>query len=303
MALNSRSKRPICMGRLIEIRLFMQSFKQNFKLYLLGFFIGVNFFIWYAVFAEERSFLTVAFLDVGQGDAIFIETPEGKQILIDGGANGKVLRELAKIMPFYDRSIDMIILTHPDEDHIGGLLSVLENYKVDYIMESGVNSDSATYKKFEDLILENKIKKVLALQGMNIENHLEVLFPVGDVSEFETNTSSIILKLTYGENSFLFTGDAPQNIEKYLVEFFGDKLDVDVLKLGHHGSKTSNSDILLGFASPEYAIASVGLNNSYNHPHEEVLDLLKQFEIDLFRTDEKGTIIFKSDGQQLKIGK
>jgi len=292
---------------------------KNIKLYVLGFFLCINFFIWYAVFTEDRSDLTVAFLDVGQGDAIFIEAPNGKQILIDGGSNGAVLRQLSKIMPFYDRSIDMIILSHPDQDHIGGLPAILENYKVDYVMESGVKSDSGTYETFENIVEWQGVEKILAQQGMIVslcdspevglpENsgeaelpqdcggYLEVLFPNVDVSDFETNTSSIVIKLVYGDNSFLFTGDSPQSIEKYLAVAFGSYLDVDVLKLGHHGSKNSNSEIFLGFTSPEYAIASVGLNNSYGHPHQEALDLLKQFEIDLLRTDEEGTVIFKSDG-------
>jgi competence protein ComEC len=283
---------------------------KNIKLYTLSLLFCVNFVVWYAVFAEQRDFLTVAFLDVGQGDAVFIETPDGKQILIDGGPNNSVLRQLTKVMPFYDRSIDMIILTHPDKDHLEGLVSVLENYEIDFVLESGVNSDSNEYTEFEKIVSEKNIKKVLARQGMNIplcknekncQNYFEILFPVGDVSEFETNTASVVLKLVYGKNSFLFTGDSPQAIEKYLAESFGKELDIDVLKLGHHGSKTSTSDIFLGFTNPEYVVASVGKNNSYGHPHKEILDLLKQFEIDLLRTDNIGTIIFESDGQSLKI--
>ncbi|MBU1557506.1 MBL fold metallo-hydrolase [Patescibacteria group bacterium] len=293
---------------------------KNTKLYILSFFFCVNVFIWYGVFVEERNFVTVAFLDVGQGDAIFIESLDGKQILIDGGANSQVLQQLAKVMPFYDRSIDMVILTHPDQDHIGGLPAVLESYTVDFVMESGVGSDNGTYEEFENIIQKKQIQKITAQQGQKIflcnlrevrlpeephgcESYLEVLFPVGDldISEFEPNTASVVLKLTHGENSFLFTGDSPRSIEKYLVESLGDYIDVDVLKLGHHGSKTSTSDLFLGFTSPEYTIASVGENNSYGHPHQEILDLLRQFEIPLLRTDKEGTIIFKSDGRSLLL--
>ena len=110
--------------------------------------------VWYAVFAESRSGLMVAFLDVGQGDAILIETSTGRQILIDGGPNKKVLQELSKIMPFYDRSIDVVIVTHPDGDHIGGLPEVLKRYNVDLVIESGVESDTAVSKAFENLIEE-----------------------------------------------------------------------------------------------------------------------------------------------------
>ena len=301
--------------------------KEHFKGWLISVFLIINFFIWYGVFSENREFLTVAFLDVGQGDAIFIESPDGKQVLIDGGPNSQVLRQLAKVMPFYDRSIDLVVMTHPDADHVGGLPSVLENYKVDYIMEPGVSSNSGIYKEFEKIIKEKKIKKIFAKQGLNIflcnftENqffqnysksnssqkfdecntYLEVLFPVKNIkiSELKPNTASIVLKLIHDENSFLFTGDSPKSIEKYLVQSLGDYIDVDVLKLGHHGSKTSTSDLFLGFTSPEYAVVSAGKNNRYGHPHQEVLDLLKKFRINLLRTDESGIIIFKGNGQNL----
>lgn len=291
--------------------------KQNLKLYILACFILVNSFIWYAIFYENRDFLTVAFLDVGQGDAIFIESPDGKQILIDGGANGQVLRRLGKIMPFYDRTIDMVVLTHPDQDHVGGLPVVLENYKINFVLESGIFSDNKTYEEFEKIIKEKGVQKILAEKGLkiplcnlvdsqlpqNCQTYLEVLFPVSDIDikNFETNTASVILKLTHYKKTFLFTGDSPQGIENFLVQSLGDYLDVDVLKLGHHGSKTSTSDLFLGFVSPDYTIASVGKDNSYGHPHKEVVDLLENFNIPLLRTDEVGDIIFKSDGESLFV--
>lgn len=280
---------------------------KNIKIYILGSFLLINLFVWQIVSSEQTGRLKVAFLDVGQGDAIFIETPEGKQILIDGGANRSVIRQLSKVMPFYDRSIDMVVLTHPDADHVGGLPAVLEDYQVSFVMESGVLSDSDVYSEFEKLVGEEGPEKILARQGQKIDLgggvSLDVLFPIGDVSEFETNTASVVLKLVYGENSFLFTGDLPQNVEKYLAESYGDQLDTDVFKLGHHGSNTSNSELFLGFVSPEYAIASVGEDNRYGHPNQEVIDLLDNFGIDLFRTDEQGTIVFESDGNNLEIKK
>src|SRR3989338_10355622 len=279
---------------------------KNLKGYFLLCLFCVNFVIWYAILKEEKDLLTVAFLDVGQGDSIFIEAPNGKQILIDGGSNQAVLRQLSKVIPFYDRSIDLVVLTHPDADHIGGLPSVLDNYDVDYVLESGVNSDSEVYSEFEKDIQEKNIKKVLARQGqvINLDKDLDlyVLFPISDVSGFETNTASVVLKLIYKEKSFLFTGDLPESVESYLAKSFGKQLDVDVFKLGHHGSKTSNSELFLGFVSPEYAIASVGKDNRYGHPHKEVLDLLDGFGIDLFRTDEDGTVNFESNGTNLLVG-
>ena len=261
--------------------------------------------VWYAVFAESRSGLMVAFLDVGQGDAILIETSTGRQILIDGGPNKKVLQELSKIMPFYDRSIDVVIVTHPDGDHIGGLPEVLKRYNVDLVIESGVESDTAVSKAFENLIEEKNIKKVLARRGMRLvlgnNAYMLVLFPIGDVAGWDTNDASIVAKLVYGKTSYLFTGDSPQKIENYLVFVEKENLDVDVLKAGHHGSKTSSSESFVGYASPEYAIISAGKNNRYGHPHKEVLDILGKFGAKILRTDESGTIKIKSDGENLAV--
>ncbi len=291
----------------------MQNFKKNLKLYILLAFFITNSLIWFAIFSEDRSNLIVAFLDIGQGDAIFIETPNGKQILIDGGPNAGVLGQLSKFMPFYDRSIDLVMMSHPDSDHIGGLPAVLNNYRVDYFMEPGVRSENGVYDELENLVSSKKINKILARQGMKIElcdnvgdscdEYLEILFPNQDVSGFETNTASIVAKLVYEDESFLFTGDSPQVIEKYLVGEYGKDLRVNVLKLGHHGSSSSNSEVFLGFTDPEYAIASVGLNNRYGHPHKEVVGLLENLEIPLLRTDELGNIIFKTDGNNLVLEK
>jgi len=278
----------------------MQNFNENFKLYVLSVLLILNLFIWSAVFDEQDNTLKVAFFDVGQGDAIFIESPNGKQVLIDGGSNRAVMRNLGRVMPFYDRSIDIVIMTHPDADHLGGLLPVLKDYDVDLVMESGVETDSEIYLEYKRIVEEKGIKSILARQGQTInlgnDAYLSVLFPVSDTSDFETNTASVILKLVYGESSFLFTGDSPQVIEKYLAGFFGNELDIDVLKLGHHGSKTSNSELFLGITSPEYVVASVEKDNRYGHPHKEVLDLLEKLNLDLLRTDESGMIVFESDG-------
>ncbi|OGD68654.1 hypothetical protein A2996_00080 [Candidatus Campbellbacteria bacterium RIFCSPLOWO2_01_FULL_34_15] len=278
----------------------MQNFNENFKLYVLSVLLILNLFIWSAVFDEQDNTLKVAFFDVGQGDAIFIKSPNGKQVLIDGGSNRAVMRNLGRVMPFYDRSIDIVIMTHPDADHLGGLLPVLKDYDVDLVMESGVETDSEIYLEYKRIVEEKGIKSILARQGQTInlgnDAYLSVLFPVSDTSDFETNTASVILKLVYGESSFLFTGDSPQVIEKYLAGVFGNELDIDVLKLGHHGSKTSNSELFLGITSPEYVVASVGKDNRYGHPHKEVLDLLEKLNLDLLRTDESGMIVFESDG-------
>lgn len=287
----------------------MQKFAKNFKFYFLGALILAAFFVWYAVYAEGRQELEVDFLDVGQGDAIFIQAPGGGQILIDAGPNKAVLRELSKVMPFYDRSIDMVIESHPDSDHIGGLPEILNRYEVGVVMESGASSDSAIYAEAEKLISEKNIKKILARRGMRINlgdgGYLDILFPDRDVAGMDTNDSSIVAKLQYGDKSFLFTGDLPQKMEKYLTSLDSNppvgRLDSDILKVGHHGSKTSSSEEFLGYISPEYAVISAGKDNKYGHPHQEILDRLQKFGVNILRTDELGAIKIITNGESVFI--
>jgi len=284
----------------------MQSLKINIRWYLLAILLFANFFIWNAIFIETRNgILTVVFLDAGQGDAIFIEAPNGNQVLIDGGPNKSVLRQLSKVMPFYDRSIDIIIATHSDKDHIGGLPDVLQRYTVDFILESGAKNDTGISRAFESAILQNKIKRIFAKRGMAImlddDVFLNILFPDRDVSEVESNTASIVAQLVYKNTEFMFTGDSPKTIEEYLVFLDGEKLRSDVLKVGHHGSKTSSSESFVGYVSPEYAIISAGADNSYGHPHKEVVEILNQFGSAILNTKDNGAIIFKSDGENIVV--
>jgi len=283
----------------------MGKFKQNFKYYFIAMLVVICFFVWYMVLAETRNGIKVAFLDVGQGDAIFIEALNGNQVLIDGGQNKKVLSELSKIMPFYDHSIDLVIESHPDGDHIGGLVDILSRYNISAVIESGVNSDSPIYESLENIRGEKEIPKYLARRGMRIDLGdgavMEILFPDRDALGWDTNDASIIAKLIYKKNSFLFTGDSPQKMEEYLVSLSPEDIDVDVLKLGHHGSRTSSAESFLGYTSPQYAVISVGMDNSYGHPHKETLDKLNKFDILALRTDEKGIIIFESDGENISI--
>src|SRR3990167_4466629 len=177
-----------------------------------------NIFVWYIVWRETpQGILTVAFLDVGQGDAIYIEAPSGNQVLIDGGSGRQVLRGLGEVMPFYDHSIDVVIATHPDADHIGGLPFVLDRFAVGAILEPGVTSETVTYREFEKRASDGTHQHFLARRGMRLELdenlRLEILFPDQDTTGWETNTASIVARLIYGETSFLLTGDSPLKIE------------------------------------------------------------------------------------------
>jgi len=281
-----------------------EKISKQYKYYFLGLLFLATVFVWYAVFRESRSGLEVDFLDVGQGDAIFIQAPNGNQVLLDSGPNKKVLAELSKVMPFYDRSIDLAIESHPDNDHIAGFIDTLKRYDVGAVMESGVVVDTPVYEELEDTIKDKNIPKILAKRGMRInlgdDIYLDVLLPVINNPDFSPHDGMVVLKLNYGKNSFLLTGDMEEKMEKYLISV--DKnLTSNVLKVGHHGSKTSTSEALLGYVNPDYAIISVGKDNKYGHPTQEVLDRLKKFDIPILRTDEKGMIKIKSNGENLQI--
>lgn len=258
--------------------------------------------IWYAALAEDRrGLLTVSFLNVGQGDAVFIDAPSGRQVLIDGGPGASVLRELASVSPWYDRSIDIVVATHPDLDHIGGLLDVLPRYRVATIVLSSVQGEtSAAAKLMEDARRETADVRI-AERGDVYElgkgARLEILFPDREVPGVATNQGCIVARLTYGSRSFMLPCDTDKNIEQYLTRLDGEQLKSDVLKAAHHGSKTSSLPLFVGYVSPAYAVFSRGCDNSYGHPHKEVVDTFATFSIPTLDTCEEGTITFVSDGQ------
>lgn len=283
---------------------------RSWKLYLfaLALLVFITGSIWYvAQHFEHESVLTVAFLDVGQGDAIFIESPSGKQMLIDGGPDKRVIQQLSRVMPFFDKSIDVVLNTHPDKDHIGGLPEVLRRYNVSYVFDPGVESDSGTYGYYRQLIDKNSetLKYIEARRGqiINFQDgaYVRILFPDRNMDGVTNdNNASVIVQVVYGDTEVMLTGDAPQSVEKYIVALDGTTLESDILKAGHHGSRTSSAPEFVRVVSPTYAIISVGKNNSYNHPHKEVVDLFASSSIQILGTYDLGAIIFESDGKTLQ---
>ncbi len=268
-------------------------------------FIIISACVWYVVLRGERGgMLTVSFLDVGQGDAIFIDAPSGRQVLIDGGKGSSVLRALSDVMPWYDRSIDVMIATHPDADHIGGLIDVLDRYEVGMAITSSVEGDTQMWRTLGERIAKEKARQVTALRGQIIVlgsgAYLEILFPDRLVPHLETNTGCVVARLVYGDTAFMLSCDAPQSIEKYLVALDGGKLRSDVLKAGHHGSKTSSALAFVGFVGPEYGVLSRGCDNTYGHPHQQTLDTFARLQISLSDTCTDGTVSFVSDGKTVQ---
>lgn len=270
--------------------------------------VVVNIFLWPAVLADAGTpKLSVAFLDVGQGDAIFIEAPNGNQVLVDGGKNKAVLRGLGRHMGFFDRFIDAVIATHPDADHIGGLSGVLKRHESGLLLTSGAETNEPAQERFRRLATEKALPRKQAKEGMVIDLGSGVVFEIlapaasAQTAEMELNEASVIGKLTYGETSFLLTGDAPKSIEKYLAFRYGERLEADVLKAGHHGSDTSSSEVFLSAVDPERTVISAGANNNYGHPDPAVLARIKDGGSKVSQTAKSGDIVFESNGQKVTL--
>jgi competence protein ComEC len=281
---------------------FLQ-YKYTFVLALLG--LGVFFSVYKVVWEERGKTLRVYFLDVGQGDAIFIVAPNGNQVLIDGGPPTEAVeRALAKVMPFYDRSIDVVVATHPDEDHSGGLGGVLAHYEVGALLVSGKESKTPLYEEFEKIRIAKKIPKYEARRSMKVVLgkgvELSILYPEKIYPGEDTNGSSIVSRLLYGSDSYLFMADAPVKVERELLYREGKNIQSDVLKAGHHGSRTSSDEAFLALVNPSFTVISVGKGNTYGHPHQEVLARLAKIKTAVLRTDESGTITFISEGRGVK---
>lgn len=250
--------------------------------------------------AANEGVLSVTFLNVGQGDAILIETPDGVQVLIDGGPDSAVLRELTAALPWFDRTLDLVIGTHPDKDHIGGLIDVLQRYQIAALItteNTGETMIAATYHSAlvaeEALVTFARAGQVYQL-GSGVT--LAIFSPASDPSLLESNTASIVVQLRYGDIEFMLTGDAPQGIEDYLVATYGAQLESEVLKLGHHGSKTSSGASFLASVAPQFAVVSAGLDNSYGHPNPDVVSRVTNLGIPLLNTATLGRVTFQTDG-------
>ncbi len=280
---------------------FLRSNKKQIFLIVLVF---LNFIVWIQYLSfKPKDALRVVFLNVGQGDAIYIRTPSGNDMLIDSGRDKTVLRELGAVMPWNDNDLDVILETHADADHIGGFPEILKRFKVSAVIESGNRSKTNQIDgQVENLVKEKNIPKILGRKGTIVDLgdgvKFEILFPDVDVSGWETNKGSIVGVLSYKSKRFLLTGDSPVQIENYLIGL-GLDLDVDVLKPAHHGSKTSTGQNYLNATTPTYAAISAGKNNRYGHPAKEVVERLARAGVKTFETFINGRIEFKTDGINL----
>ena len=241
---------------------------------------------------------------MGQRDAILITTPTGEELLVDGGRDdGQALTALTRVQGFWDRKIEAVVATHFDSDHIGGLDDVLARYHVGTVLVAGNTTGSPEAEAFEAAVAAEGLVGQTVRAGdvltLGASTTVEIFSPTYDVSDIESNNSSIVAKITYGDTSFLLTGDAPSEIEDYLVAKYGDALTADVLKLGHHGSRTSSSPLFLETVDAFYGVVSASDDNTYGHPHEEVVAAVEGAGMIMLETAREGDIVFYSDGEKV----
>lgn len=283
--------------------------KQKFLIGAIAGLAVLNFFVFREVFAIAAARrLTVSVLNVGQGDSILVQTPSLRNILIDGGPNALVTGKIRARLPFWERRLDAVILTHPDADHLQGLLRVLKHYRADYIIWTGVVRDGQAYEQWLEILKDQQKKGArvaIARSGLVLSSGkaaMRVLHPFNDVRGHfaaATNDTGAVIRLSYGRHSFLLTGDISSQVEQRLVAQDAP-LESDVLKIAHHGSKHSSSAAFLQAVRPGVAAISVG-KNSYGHPAPDVLQRLQEFGIKAVRTDLHGDIVFVTDGNNITI--
>jgi len=269
-----------------------------------------------AVLFSELSYfqiendLRIYFLDVGQGDAILIETPHKNRILVDGGPNAIVIQKIHDVLPLFDTTIQTIIATHNDADHITGLIAALTLFdsKNIFLASSSQNIKFDTITNaFRDTYSTNtgvsflKTNDKIFLDTMN-DFYIQILHPAANFEDDEINNHSIVFKLQYKKVCIIFTGDIGVAIENNLANTFQQEdLDCDVLKVAHHGSESSTGALFAGLVSPDIAIISAGKENKYGHPHQSVLDTLEKVGAEVYRTDKLGTIQVVSDGEKVWV--
>lgn len=251
---------------------------------------------------QSNHLLTVTFFDVGQGDAALIRTPQDQTILIDGGPDRTILTKLGESLPWTRRTIDLVILSHPHADHVAGLNYVLARYRVRHVLMTGAIHTTPEYLKFLELLKNKEVPVTIAQAGQVIELNggvsVEVLWPFKSVvgeRVNDLNITSIVNRVVYKATAVLFTGDTPKENEAALLNS-GSDLTAQILKVAHQGSRTSSSEEFIKAVAPEVAVIPVG-QNSYGHPHAEVVERLKKLVEVVLRTDAEGDITWQSNGQ------
>ncbi|MDD4568539.1 MAG: ComEC/Rec2 family competence protein [Tepidanaerobacteraceae bacterium] len=255
---------------------------------------------------DNSGFLKVHFIDTGQSDSIFIKSPTGKTMLIDAGNNDDEDTIISYIKKQGVSKLDFLVGTHPHEDHLGAMDDVIDFFDIGEILMPNVTSNTKTFKDVL-LAVKNKGLKITPVRGgmtVPFDNDIKIHIFAPNNSSYESmNNYSIVIKLTYGNTSFLFTGDAEKISEDEMLHNSNYNLQADVLKVAHHGSSTSTTVEFLSAVSPKYAVICVGQDNPYGHPHKETIDNLLQYGVEVYTTADNGNIMITSDGEDIEIKK
>lgn len=263
-------------------------------------------FFWSALDAKSDNNLHIYFLDVGQGDSTFIKTPQDKYVLIDGGEGSLVVSELSIFSSPMKKNIDLAILSHPHEDHLGGFLHLKDYFSFDKVIQMPLDHTSDTYIQWlEYLKSENiPVNSVVADDLIEVEQDISfrVLWPESEdgLGEYSLNNTSVVLMLKFKDFRALLMGDAEALVEEQIVNS-QDSLEANVLKVGHHGSITSSSENFVNSVLPQIAVISVGKDNKFGHPSEDVIERLMEKGIEIYRTDEFGTVEVITNGERFWI--
>lgn len=263
----------------------------------------VTFVAWKEFCVRPDGLVHIAVMDIGQGDGIFVTGPQGQQILFDGGPDLSTLTEMGRQMSFFDRHINVLVLTHPHLDHVAAFPEILKRYRVDVIIMTGVVADAAPYREMLNILKEEQIAVMIADPAKDVDLGggltLDVLWPPPEYAGMETekdlNDTSVVTMLRFGNDSMLLTGDMEEVEENELLAS-GEDVHADILKVGHHGSRSSTSTGFLLAVDPDLAVISAGRENSFGHPHASTLARFTQFKIPVRVTAWEGTIDLTMDG-------
>ena len=277
--------------------------KNRFLLTLALFSVTLGLLL---IFQNQNSgkFRIIA-CDIGQGDGMLLISPSGKQVVVDGGPGTKIVDCLGQKMPFWDRTLEMVVLTHPEKDHLEGLLEVLVRYEVKMIVTSGVVNDTELFNAWQEALKKEGAKVHTAKAGDKLvidSLTMDILWPTAEklalwklTAPSEINESSIVSRVTFGQFCAYLTGDIPKEIFQTLIN-----KPCQVLKISHHGSKTGTNQDIIESVDPKVAIIQVG-KNSFGHPHKEVIDLLESKVVEIYRNDSNGIIEMSTDGKSFKV--
>ena len=259
-------------------------------------FLVINILVWSFYLSLPDGKLHLKVLDVGQGDAVYLETPGGYRILVDGGPDSRVLKHLGSNVPFYSRKIDLLILTHPQADHLTGLVEVAKRYQIGTLWVSNSENNTKIFAEWQQVLRRKRINKIEVSAGDKItlpdKTNVLVVWPKKDLKSADLNSYSVVVLVSFGNFDALLTGDADRQVQPYT----GMSSPVEVFKVPHHGSKTALNEGFVKTLSPEISIISVGERNSYGHPNQGLINFLETIASKVYRTDKNGTVEIVSDG-------